>query len=37
LWNNFGIFYVSVYILIAALMTLWSLSQLDETKGNSLS
>ncbi|MBT5135244.1 MAG: MHS family MFS transporter, partial [Halieaceae bacterium] len=28
LWNNFGIFYVSVYILIAALMTLWSLSQL---------
>ena len=37
LWNNFGIFYVSVYILIAALMTLWSLSQLEETKGNSLS
>ena len=36
LWNNFGIFYVSVYILIAALMTLWSLSQLEETKGNSL-
>ena len=36
LWNNFGIFYVSIYILIAALMTLWSLSQLEETKGNSL-
>ena len=36
LWNNFGIFYVSVYILIAALMTLWSLSHLEETKGNSL-
>jgi MFS family permease len=36
LWNNFGIFYVSVYILIAALMTLWSLSQLEETKGSSL-
>ena len=36
LWNNFGIFYVSVYILIAALMTLWSLSQLEETKGNRL-
>ena len=36
LWNNFGIFYVSVYILIAALMTLWSLSQLEETKGNTL-
>ena len=36
LWNNFGISYVSVYILIAALMPLWSLSQLEETKGNSL-
>jgi MFS family permease len=36
LWNEFGIFYVSVYIGIAALLTLWSLSQLDETKGSSL-
>ena len=36
LWNEFGIFYVSVYIAIAALLTLWSLSQLEETKGNSL-
>ena len=36
LWNELGIFYVSVYIAIAALLTLWSLSQLEETKGNSL-
>ena len=36
LWNEFDIFYVSVYIAIAALLTLWSLSQLEETKGNSL-
>ena len=36
LWNEVGIFYVSVYIAIAALLTLWSLSQLEETKGNSL-
>ncbi len=36
LWNEFGIFYVSVYIAIAALLTLWSLSQLEETKGNRL-
>jgi len=36
LWDSFGIFYVSVYIAIAALLTLWSLSQLEETRGNSL-
>jgi metabolite-proton symporter len=36
LWDSLGIFYVSVYIAIAALLTLWSLSQLEETKGNSL-
>ena len=36
LWNEFGIFYVSVYIAIAARLTLWSLSQLEETKGTSL-
>ena len=31
-----GIFYVSVYILVAAGLTLWSLSQLEETGGRSL-
>ena len=36
LWKEFGIFYVSIYIAIAAVLTLWSLSQLEETKGNSL-
>ena len=36
LWGSFGIFYVSVYIAIAALLTLWSLSHLEETKGSSL-
>ena len=36
LWNELGIFYVSVYILLAAGLTLWSLSQLEETGGRSL-
>ena len=36
LWDSFGIFYVSVYIAIAALLTLWSLSHLEETKGSTL-
>ena len=36
LWNELGIFYVSVYILVAAGLTLWSLSQLEETGGRSL-
>jgi metabolite-proton symporter len=36
LWDSFGIFYVSVYIAIAAVLTLLSLSQLEETKGNRL-
>ena len=36
LWNELGIFYVSVYILAAAGLTLWSLSQLEETGGRSL-
>ena len=36
LWNNFGITYVSVYIAVAAGLTLWSLSQLEETQGKSL-
>ncbi|MGA0151567.1 MAG: MFS transporter, partial [Luminiphilus sp.] len=36
LWNEFGIFFVSVYIMVAALLTLWSLSQLEETKGKTL-
>ena len=36
LWNELGIFYVSVYILVAAGLTLWSLSKLEETGGRSL-
>jgi len=36
LWKELGIFYVSVYILVAALLTLWSLSALEETKGRAL-
>lgn len=36
LWDSFGIFYVSVYIAVAAVLTLLSLSQLEETKGNRL-
>ena len=36
LWNELGIFYVSIYILVAAGLTLWSLSQLEETGGRSL-
>ena len=36
LWSSFGIFYVSVYIAIAALLTLWSLSHFEETKGSTL-
>lgn len=36
LWRDFGIFFVSVYIVIAAILTLWSLSQLEETQGSSL-
>ena len=36
LWNNFGITYVSVYIAVAAGLTLWSLSQLEETQGKTL-
>ena len=36
LWDSFGIFYVSVYIAIAAVLTLWSLSHLEETKGSTL-
>ena len=36
LWRDFGIFYVSVYIMLAAILTLWSLSQLDETGGSNL-
>ena len=36
LWNNFGITYVSVYIAVAAGLTLWSLSLLEETQGKSL-
>ena len=36
LWQELGIMYVSVYILVAALLTLWSLSQLEETGGKAL-
>ncbi len=36
LWNELGIIFVSVYILIAALLTLWSLSALEETGGRAL-
>jgi len=36
LWKELGIFYVSVYILVAAVLTLWSLSALEETKGRAL-
>ena len=36
LWQELGIIYVSVYILVAALSTLWSLSQLEETGGKAL-
>jgi len=36
LWNEFGILFVSVYVMVAALLTLWSLSQLEETKGRAL-
>ena len=36
LWQNFGITYVSIYIAFAAVLTLLSLSRLDETQGNSL-
>jgi len=36
LWTEFGILFVSVYIMVAALLTLWSLSQLEETKGKTL-
>jgi MFS family permease len=36
LWTELGIFFVSLYILLAAGLTLWSLSQLEETGGRSL-
>lgn len=36
LWNNFGIFYVSLYIALAAALTLLSLSALTETQGKDL-
>ena len=36
LWQKQGIIYVSIYILVAALLTLWSLSQLEETGGKAL-
>ena len=36
LWNELGIFYVSLYILLAAVLTLWSLALLEETGGREL-
>jgi len=36
LWNELGIMFVSVYILIAALLTLGSLWALEETGGRAL-
>lgn len=36
LWNEYGIFYVSVYILIASLATLWSVWMLTETHGTDI-
>ncbi len=37
LWNEFGIFYVSLYIAAAAVLTLVSLAMLTETSGVDLS
>ena len=36
LWNELGIIFVSIYILLAAVLTLWSLSLLEETGGQPL-
>ena len=37
LWNQFDIFYVSLYIAAAAVLTLISLAMLTETSGVDLS
>jgi MFS family permease len=37
LWNNYGIFWVSVYIAFASLLTLFSVMALTETYKNNLS
>ncbi|MGD2009157.1 MAG: MFS transporter [Cellvibrionales bacterium] len=36
LWNELGIFFVSLYILLAAVLTLWALALLEETGGREL-
>ena len=36
LWNELGIIFVSIYILLAAVLTLWSLLLLEETGGQPL-
>lgn len=36
LWNELGIFFVSLYILLAAVLTLWALTLLEETGGREL-
>ena len=36
LWNTYGVIYVSVYMAIAALATLFCVSRLSETSGNKI-
>jgi flagellar biosynthesis protein FliR len=36
LWNTYGVAYVSVYMAIAALATLFCVSRLSETSGNKI-
>jgi MFS family permease len=36
LWNQYGIFWVSVYIFLASLVTLWSVWMLTETHGTDI-
>jgi hypothetical protein len=36
LWNEYGIIYVSGYIMLASLATLWSVWMLTETHGTDI-
>ncbi|MFM1896216.1 MAG: hypothetical protein RLZZ385_1290 [Pseudomonadota bacterium] len=36
LWNSYGIIWVSVYIALAAVLTLWSVWMLTETRGTDI-
>lgn len=36
LWNEYGIFYVSLYIMAAAIATMWSVWMLTETRGTDI-